>query len=266
MHRLHSHEGVRDDVIRNDDMIAVQVDALGRILDVIPDDAGEVAHVRSRDNDSRALLPVVGVAGLPGLLTDDPAFFGILFHVVAKSMLRLDLRGRDEIFLNNAIPLDESAGAVAHADAGAIGAVEGVAPVLALRAVVDRDTHVVAHQAVTDAAVARLPNRDRPGAAAVVEDADIFDDKVTALDRDDGFAVGLHLAFGTGQGEVEDFGNIGILDFEVRMIRIGLNEAAGAEKADSFPADPQLFREEIVSAGTKRMRFGFASSAAWIES
>ena len=45
MHRLHPHEAVRDDVVGQDHMVGMQVDALGGVLDVIAQDAREVAGI-----------------------------------------------------------------------------------------------------------------------------------------------------------------------------------------------------------------------------
>ena len=42
MHGLHSHEGIRHDVVRHDDMIAMQIDTLRGILDVVAQNTRQV--------------------------------------------------------------------------------------------------------------------------------------------------------------------------------------------------------------------------------
>ncbi len=156
VHRLHAHERVRDDVVGNDNVIAMQVYPLRGIFDMIAKDPGEIAdHWRSH-NDTGALLPIVHIIGVPGLLIHDAALLWVLFHKVPKLVLGLHLRRRHKVLLDDPIALNQGSGAVANTDPSPIGAIEGVAVAFALGAVIDREPHVVLHKAVTDAAVLTL--------------------------------------------------------------------------------------------------------------
>jgi len=79
MHGLHPDVRVVDDVVGNDHMVAVNVDALGSVLDVVAEDACEVAGLRCSDDDGAALAPVVGVVRLPRLLAQERALLRVLF-------------------------------------------------------------------------------------------------------------------------------------------------------------------------------------------
>ena len=80
MHRFHAHEAVGDDVVGQDHVVGMKVDALGGVLDVIAQDAGEVAGLGGGHDDTRSLLPVVRIARVPGRLAEEGTLRRILLR------------------------------------------------------------------------------------------------------------------------------------------------------------------------------------------
>ena len=166
-------------------------------------------------------------------------------------MLRFDLRRRDEIFFNDPIGLDQGARAVTHADARAIGAVEGITPVLARCAVIDAHAHVIPHQTAADAAVPALTQRDRSCGAAVVDHPHVFDDEIAALDRQDTLVSRLHLPLGPCERQITNFGLRGVFDLDDRLIVTLLNDAPRPKKPAALATDANLLRDRIITRWDK---------------
>jgi len=151
VHRLHPHEAVRDDVVGQDHVVGMQVDALRGVLDVVAQDTREIAGLGRGHDDTGALLPVVSVARVPRRLAEEGALRRILLRPDAELMLLLRLLRRPEHLFDDRIPFDERPLAGGDLDARAVGAVEGVAPFRAPGAVIDGDPHVITDEAARDA-------------------------------------------------------------------------------------------------------------------
>ena len=85
------------------------------------------------------------------------------------------------------------------------------------------------------------------GAGAVVDDADILDDEISAFDRQHALVVGFHFAFRSHEREPVDFGSVRILDFDDGLVVSVLNDASGAKEAGTIAANAELFRDWIIS-------------------
>lgn len=229
-------------------MIGMQVDALGGVFNMVTQDAGEVADLWSGHNEAAALLPIVSVAGIPGLLVHEGAFGRVLFHEVAKLVFGFNLGCGAQVFFNDAVALNQSACAVADADARAISAIKGVTPLGALGSVIYADTHVVPNEAMADAAVLTLSQGDGTGLAAVVDHADIFDHEVAALDGDDALISSLHLSLRPGEGEVTNFCPHSVFDLDDGLGITLLNDATWTIQAAASSPNADFLRDGVIAS------------------
>ena len=251
MHRLHPHEAVRDDVVGQDHMVGMQVDALGGVLDVIAQDAREVAGLGGGHDDAGALLPVVSVACVPGRLAEEGALRRILLRPDAELMLLLHLLGRPEHLLDDRIPFDERPLAGGYLDARPVRAVKSVAPFQAVGAVVDGDPHVVTDQAARDPGEATFAKGQGAGGRLVVEDADLVDAEVGAADGQQSGLTGHRLARGAGERHVAQEYVLQSLDLDDRFVRVALDDAARAAEAGAIATEDQFARDRVVAGGQR---------------
>ena len=68
MHGLHAREGILNEVLRDNHMIAVQVDTLRGVLNMIAKNTRLIGHLGATHVDGRALMPDVDVFLVPDFL------------------------------------------------------------------------------------------------------------------------------------------------------------------------------------------------------
>ena len=149
-------------------MITVQIDSLSGILDVVADDPGLITDRRPCHDNSGPLLPCVGIIRIPCFLTDDLAFLVILPDILAKPILRFDLRSWHKVVFADSIAFDQCPNALIHTDASAVGTVKRIAPVFAGGSIINADSHVISDDAVADAGTSTFAKSDNCGACLIV--------------------------------------------------------------------------------------------------
>ena len=170
-------------------------------------------------------MPVIDVLFVPHLLADDRSLHGVLLDKLAKMVLLLNFRSGQQVFLNDAIALDECSCAVLHDDAGSVDAMERVPPVIASRPVIDRDPPCSSSRGkLRISAGLTFAEHNGSGTGAVVEDPQVFEHEVSALDREDALDGRFVSVAGAGQGDIAYADAGRVFDFKDRLVRVRLND------------------------------------------